>query len=226
MPIQKKWLASGSSYATPYYDFQTRRKGPSVMVVAGIHGNETASIQAAKQLVDRLYSQELALKKGRLVIVPLVHQTAYRQRIRGIPDLNRTFSRKSGNKASHPLSAALYQLAVRIGPTWYVDMHEANGLSQINPERLGQTLITQPGSRAVPDLRGLIRSLNRTIPVKSRRFNLRLHELPGSSRTAVARVLKSRAVTVETCWSLDKAERVRYQFDVVSGILTIAGLLK
>ncbi|WP_410769043.1 succinylglutamate desuccinylase/aspartoacylase family protein [Fontibacillus sp. BL9] len=226
MPNQKKWLASGSSYATPYYDFQTRRKGPAVMVVAGIHGNETASIQAAKQLVDRLSSQELALKKGRLVIVPVVHQTAYRKRIRGIPDLNRTFPRGSGKKAGHPLSAALYQLAVRLGPAWYLDLHEANGLSQINPKRLGQTLITQPGSRAVPALRKLIRSLNHTIPIKSRHFNLRLHELPGSSRTAVARVLKSRAVTVETCWSLDKAERVRYQVDVVSGLLRVAGLLK
>ncbi|RCX16966.1 hypothetical protein DFP94_11026 [Fontibacillus phaseoli] len=226
MPIQKKGLASGSSYATPYYDFQTRRKGPTVMVVAGIHGNETASIQAAKQLVDRLSSRELVLQKGRLVIVPIVHQTAYRKRIRGVPDLNRTFPRGPGKKAGHPLASALYQLAERLEPSWYLDLHEANGLSQSNSKALGQTLITQPRSRAVPALRNLIRSLNLTIPLKSRHFNLRLHELPGSSRTAAARVLKSRAVTVETCWSLDKVERVRYQVDVVCGLLREAGLLK
>lgn len=225
MPIQKKWLASGSSYATPYYDFQSQRKGPTVMVVAGIHGNETASIQAAKQLVDRLFSQELALKKGRLVIVPVVHQTAYRQRIRGIPDLNRTFPRRSGKKAGHPLSSALYQLAVRIGPTWYLDLHEANGLSQVRASSLGQTLITNPGNRSIPQARRLIKDINRTISKKSHHFNLRLHELPGSSRTAAARLLKARAVTVETCWSLAKADRVRYQIYLVKGFLRKAGLL-
>ncbi|MEF2965967.1 succinylglutamate desuccinylase/aspartoacylase family protein [Paenibacillus sp. M1] len=225
MSVQQKRLGAGTTYATPYYEILSGRKGPSVMIVAGIHGNETASIGAAKKLAAKFSAYELALKKGSLVIVPIANQQAYRARVRGKPDLNRQFPRKAGKPARHPLAAALFELAKRWQPAWYLDLHEANGLSQINPHRLGQTLITHSGSRAIPAARKIMRNVNRQVSAKSRRFNLRQHALPGSSRTAAARILKSRAVTVETCWSLKKSERVNYQLEIATRFLREAGLL-
>ncbi len=200
-------------------------KGPQVMIVSGIHGNERASVAAAQQLANRFLAQRLRIRKGTLIIVPIVNKVAFRKNIRGVPDLNRTFPRKSGMSARHPLSGELFQLARRHRVTWYLDLHEANGLSQLNAKRLGQTLITNSGNRSVPKARRLIKIINRTISRKAHHFNLRLHDLPGSSRTAASRILKARAVTVETCWSLDKADRVRYQVHLVKGFLSEAGLL-
>lgn len=90
----KRYMLGNGSWATPYYIVTGGQKGPCVMVVAGIHGNEIASIRAAEKLVKLLNQQKLRISQGKLIIVPIVNQKAYRKRIRGIPDLNRTFPRK------------------------------------------------------------------------------------------------------------------------------------
>lgn len=219
-------LAAGSHYATRYYDFKAERPGPAVMIISGVHGNETASIAAAKQLVQQLKTGEMHLLKGRLVIVPLVNQLAYRQKVRGRPDLNRQFPRRAGSKGRSGLARAVFGLAQRVSPSWFLDLHEANGLSQLSSSVLGQTLITNPQSLTIPAVKRQIRKVNASISNRNHHFNRRLHELPGSARTASARLLGARAVTVETCWSLSRASRIRYQKQIVRGFLREAGLIK
>lgn len=88
----RKWLLGNSLLYS-----HRGQKGPCVMVVAGIHGKEIASIRAAEKLVKLLNQQKLRISQGKLIIVPIVNQEAYRKRIRGIPDLNRTFLRKKSS---------------------------------------------------------------------------------------------------------------------------------
>ncbi|MBJ8192375.1 deacylase, partial [Bacillus cereus] len=109
--------------------------------------------------------------------------------------------------------AALFKLTQKHQPEWYLDLHEANGLSQKDAKVLGQTLITNKANSVVPAVRRIIKRMNRSILVSDRHFNIRLHELPGSSRTAAARILGARAVTVETGWSLPKKVRIHYQLE-------------
>ncbi|MEK4510691.1 succinylglutamate desuccinylase/aspartoacylase family protein [Paenibacillus sp. FSL K6-2524] len=226
MSIQRFMLAEDSSYATPYYVVKGKKSGPNMMIVAGIHGDELGSILAAQKLVHSFQAKQMHIHKGTLIIVPIVNKRAYLKRKRGDSvDLNRTFPQTSAQSAKHPLSSALFQLAKRYKPTWYLDLHEANGLSQKNPKRLGQTLITNPGNRCVPKLRYIINRMNSSIENRSHHFNIRLREKKGSSRTAVARILKAQAVTVETCWSLNRTLRVNYQYEIITRFLTKSGLL-
>lgn len=224
MIIENYTLAASTSHATPYYVIRGGLPGPVFMVVSGIHGNETASIRAAKNIVNRIRQGELYIYRGTLIIVPLMNQKAYRKRIRGVPDLNRTFPRTSKGSAKHTLSVALLQLVRRYRPAWYLDLHEANGLSQRNPKRLGQSIIIKPGSRGAATARRIIKEINRTIANTSYHFNIRLRERPGSSRAAISRT-GAKAFTVETCWSLDRDLRIRYQMDIVSRFLRSAGLM-
>ncbi|MFK4340305.1 MULTISPECIES: succinylglutamate desuccinylase/aspartoacylase family protein [unclassified Paenibacillus] len=226
MKVTKLMLGKGYSWATPYYIATGEQGGPHVMVVAGIHGKEIASIRAAEKLVELLKQQKLQISQGKLIIIPIVNQAAYRKRIRGVPDLNRTFPRTKKQVAPNPLSAAVFQLTQRHQPEWYLDLHEANGLSQKDAKVLGQTLISNKGNPAVPAVRRTIKRMNRSIKNKDRHFNLRLHELPGSSRTAAARILGARAVTVETGWSLPKNVRIKYQLEIVRHFLREAGMIK
>jgi predicted deacylase len=226
MIIENYTLASSTSHATPYYVIRGMLPGPVFMVVSGIHGNETASIRAAQKLVNRLRQGELYIYRGTLIIVPLMNQKAYHKRIRGVPDLNRTFPRIRNASAKHPLSIALLQLVRRYRPAWYLDLHEANGLSQRNPKRLGQSIIVKAGSRGTATARRIINDINSSIVNTSYHFNIRLRERPGSSRAAVSRILGAKAFTVETCWSLDRDLRIRYQMDIVSRFLRRAGLTR
>ncbi|WP_438496976.1 succinylglutamate desuccinylase/aspartoacylase family protein [Paenibacillus sp. IHBB 3054] len=225
MFVEKSMLAPGTSYATPYYVVIGPRPGPVFMVVSGIHGNEPASIRAAQNLAGMFTRRELILLKGRLIIVPLVNKKAYRKKIRGKPDLNRTFPYRGKSKASHSLAGALFQLAQHHSPSWYLDLHEANGLSQKNPKRVGQTLIISPGSRTARVAKQIVKRMNRSITQSSYHFNIRRRERNGTSRKAVQEILGTKAVTVETCWSLDFSLRVQYQLDIVCHFLRTTGFI-
>ncbi|AIQ52960.1 succinylglutamate desuccinylase/aspartoacylase family protein [Paenibacillus sp. FSL R7-0331] len=225
MSATKHILAPNTPYATPYYVINGHRPGPVFMVVSGIHGNEPASIRAAQALAGKFRRRELVLAGGRLIIVPLVNQRAYRQKSRGVPDLNRTFPHVSASRAGHPLSAALFRLARQHRPTWYLDLHEANGLSQLNRKRVGQTLLVSQGTSAAAAARQIINKMNRKVGITAHRFNIKHRERSGTSRMAVQQLLGARAVTVETCWSLDFALRVKYQQQIVSHFLKRAGMI-
>jgi predicted deacylase len=224
--IIKHRLGKSIKFETPYYIIKGRLKGNTVMITAGVHGNEIASIRAAKKLLVLLQKGKLHINSGMLILVPIVNQNAYKQRIRGFPDLNRTFPSKSNKGSYHPLSAALFRLAKRYQPKWYIDLHEANGLSNVNPKVLGQTLIANPKSKAIPSARRIVRHMNHSIDQKSRHFTIRLRNLPGSGRTAAFRLLNSKAITVETSWNLPISDRLNFQMEIIRTILREAELIK
>jgi predicted deacylase len=226
MQISKRHLAKGTKFETPYYIIKGTSIGNTVMITAGVHGDETANILAAKKLLDLLQKDVLHIHKGMLIIVPIVNQIAYKRRIRGIPDLNRTFPRKSNIAVSHPLTAALFRLAKQLQPEWYIDLHEARGFSNLDPSVLGQTLITNPNSEAIPLVKRIANHMNRYISKKSRHFSVRLRNLSGSGRTAAYRLLNSNSVTVETSCNLPKAVRVDFQMKILSYILNETGYIK
>lgn len=226
MKINKRLLAEATRFKTPYYVINGNLKGKKVMITAGVHGKEIASILAAKRLVSLLKKNKLRIESGTLIIVPIVNRRAFKRRIRGIPDLNRTFPRKRKNKERHPLSSSLFRIAKQYKPSWYVDLHEANGLSKINPKVLGQTLIVNPKSKAIPAIKRIAAHLNRSIDQNSRHFTVRMRNLPGSGRHAAYHLLKAKAVTVETCWSLPMPTRVNFQLNILDHILDEANLIK
>lgn len=225
MFVEKSTLAQGTSYAVPYYIVSGIQPGPVFMIVSGMHGNEPASIRAAKNLAEMFIRGEMFLIRGRLIIVPLVNKKAHRKKTRGKPDLNRTFPHSRSSRASHPLSASLFKLAKQHRPSWYLDLHEANGLSAKNPRRVGQTLMISKGSRASSAAKQIVKRMNQSISVPAYHFNIHRRERAGTSRMAAERLLGAKAVTVETCWSLDFKLRVRYQTEMVRHFLRTAGLI-
>lgn len=219
-------LAQGTPFETGLYLFRGEIPGPTVMIVAGIHGREVGSIRAAQQLVKLVRSHKLTIKRGTLIVVPIANQPAFKKRIRGKPDLNRTFPRSQGGRATHEMSRALFSIMQDYKPTWYLDLHEANGLSSKSKQVLGQTLITNPGSASVPSVRKIIKRMNEKVSRPSHQFHIRLHRLKGSSRTAAAERIHAKAITVETCWSLNMNTRIKYHMQVVQLFMQEAGLIK
>lgn len=225
MRIKKHMLARNTSYSTPYYVVESDQAGPVVMITAGIHGNEIGSIHAAKRLIDQLQGKKLRLQAGTLVLVPIVNQQAYYRRIRGKPDLNRTFPKSSRGSASHPLSKALFRLAKRYKPAWVFDLHEANGYSNLNPSVLGQSFITNKGSKAIAAVQQVKQQLNRSISGRTRKFTIVRRHKQGTFRTAAAKLLHARSVTVETSWAMPLSHRIQYQTHIAKLFLRKAGIV-
>ena len=61
-----EYISFGTDYETPVYIIKTDYKEPTIMIVAGTHGNEKAGIKAAEYLKDNL-----------LLVDPVKGSTAY-----------------------------------------------------------------------------------------------------------------------------------------------------
>lgn len=72
------------------YEFLSGVNGMNLLVLAAVHGNETAGTNALKRVIEEIKKGDISLKSGKLVVVPVCNPEAYRQDVRQIEEnLNR-----------------------------------------------------------------------------------------------------------------------------------------
>lgn len=72
------------------FEFYGEKEGISLLILAAVHGNETAGTNAIYKVVEELRQGKLRLNSGKLVMVPVCNQEAYAKDVRQIDEnLNR-----------------------------------------------------------------------------------------------------------------------------------------
>ncbi len=72
------------------YEFDGKENGERLLILAAVHGNETAGTNACNRIIDEFKRGGLTLQKGHLTIVPVCNPEAYRRDVRSIDEnLNR-----------------------------------------------------------------------------------------------------------------------------------------
>ena len=75
------------------YEFEVPEEGIKLLILAAVHGNETAGTKACNRLMAELNSGMVTLKKGFLTIVPVCNPEAYRKDVRCVEEnLNRVMT--------------------------------------------------------------------------------------------------------------------------------------
>ena len=75
------------------YEFEAPEEGIKLLILAAVHGNETAGTKACNRLMAELNSGMVTLKKGFLTIVPVCNPEAYRKDVRCVEEnLNRVMT--------------------------------------------------------------------------------------------------------------------------------------
>lgn len=64
------------------FQYKGKEDGLSLLVLAAVHGNETAGTKALSRLIEKLDKQQICLKKGKLTLVPVCNPAAYQRHIR------------------------------------------------------------------------------------------------------------------------------------------------
>jgi predicted deacylase len=108
----------------PYLEYGDRARGPSVALVAGVHGCEYSSMLGLRRFLGRLDEDEL---QGHLVAVPIANLASFHARQAfTIPhddkNLNRCFPGDRDGSFSDRLAWALFETVIRPADR-YVDMH-------------------------------------------------------------------------------------------------------
>lgn len=116
-----KLIMEASRYESPIYYLNRNKKGPKIVIVAGIHGNEIAGIQAAEKIVEKAYDW------AEMVVIPRANIEAARLGVRNpyyMSDLNRTFPGRNPGTDSQFLADEIFTIIKNERPDMVFDLHE------------------------------------------------------------------------------------------------------
>lgn len=215
-------LAEGTPYATPYYDHDSGKPGPTVVVVGGMHGNEPAGFRAAQQLAG------LVPKKGRLIVIPQANKLAVEAGTRtgSHPgDLNRVFPKSKTGSTGSVLAKSIWNLMLAVQPDYLFDLHEGYDFHKLNKESVGQSIIYYPVGDGATVAKAMQAAVNRGIANKNHRFSLLKYPVKGSLARAAGLVLGTRAMILETSRKQPLDTRVQQHVTMVRAALEKLGML-
>lgn len=210
-------LLEGSPLETDLYINEGVKDGPTVMIVGGVHGNETAGYVAA----DGIANWEI--NKGTLLVIPRANQKAIAASSRNAPggkDLNRAYPGDPEGSNEERLAAAIFGVMTEYEPEWLLDLHEARDFHLANPRRLGQTLITYPTFEGYEMAELVVDKINGYISNPLHKFTIMPGPRTGSTAYAAGTYLGINSYTTETTRSLPLEERVFQQLLLVDIILS------
>lgn len=108
-------LPTGTLIDIPVYVFNAKKPGPTVLVQAGLHGDEINGIEIVRRM---LHEKRFKISKGAVIAVPILNIFGFIHFSRDVPDgkdVNRSFpGTKSGSMASriayHYVSEIMHQM--------------------------------------------------------------------------------------------------------------------
>jgi predicted deacylase len=124
----------GQSYRLPMWLVNGASGGPTLVVTAGVHAAEYASIAAALDLGRALDPARL---HGRVIVVPVMNGPAFTARsIYVCPldgkNLNRVFPGEADGSASQQIAAWVFERVIRQGD-YYIDLHGGDLVEALVP---------------------------------------------------------------------------------------------
>ncbi len=119
-------LPTGTLIDIPVYVFNAKKPGPTILVQAGLHGDEINGIEIVRRM---LAEKRFKVKKGAVIAVPILNIFGFIHFSRDVPDgkdVNRSFpGTKTGSMASRIAYHYLTQIMHQID--YGIDLHTGGG---------------------------------------------------------------------------------------------------
>lgn len=119
-------LPTGTLIDIPVYVFNAKKPGPTILVQAGLHGDEINGIEIVRRMIAE---KRFRVKKGTIIAVPILNIFGFIHFSRDVPDgkdVNRSFpGTKNGSMASriayHYVTEIMHQI------DYGIDLHTGGG---------------------------------------------------------------------------------------------------
>jgi hypothetical protein len=157
-----------------YYIYDTKKNGPTIVMIGGTHGNEPIGSIAIKNLIKKINDKTIILEKGKLILIPSVNYCALRLNIRMIPglgDMNRKYPKIVGiNNTDCPIINKILDLIK--DADFILDFHEGWGFHRKTKRSMGST-ITPTNTNISNDLSEIIyENINKIIVDDYKKFKI------------------------------------------------------
>lgn len=215
-------LRAGTADATDVYIIRSATPGATVMIVGGVHGDETSGWLAGREIKD------WDVDTGTLIVLPEAHKQAVNRQRRtsaaGV-DLNRQFPLR--RQPTTALAREIWDVVLEFRPDALLDMHEGWGIFGIH-DSVGQTLITYSAGDAQAFARHATSYLNTYHVNNQRTYSFRVVGPPieGSLTRKAGEELGIPAFIAEaTVYQTKRETRIRWQKAYAEELLRWYGLL-
>lgn len=204
MKINIDRLPTGTLIDIPVYVFNSKNPGPTILIQAGLHGDEINGIEIVRRMLDE---KKIKIKKGAIIAVPILNIFGFIHFSRDVPDgkdVNRSFpGTKTGSMASriayHYVSEIMHQI------DYGIDLHTGGGQHHNFP----QIRYTLEDEQSVK----LAEVFNAPISFASKLIR-------GSFRNAAFRMNKPTVV-------FESGESMRFdEYSILKGMQGISNILK
>ena len=222
MQVPEARLEPGVWWITPtlpVHVMDASTPGPTLIVQAGIHGDEVAGVHAVEELLE----SGLRPKKGRLILIPRMNPAACRARTRtaaGGKDLNRCFpGHRESSAVEDRLAYALFQLVLHEKPALVATLHESHKRYDpaVTPS-FGQTLVY--GVRPCPTvIEHTVDRLNEHSSSPEERWCTLYFPVATSSTEQIVEATGCVGTCVETWMGFEESRRVAMHKQVVRLLL-------
>jgi hypothetical protein len=216
--VETLTLMRGTPHETICTVKQGETPGPSVFIMGGMHGDETAGYLAARKLRD------WTITTGTLILISDSHITAIKANKRDYPaNMNKQFPGKPDGTMMQRAAWEMWSLIKQVRPNLLVTLHESRAFHRDDPTAFGQTL-TYDFMELTPTFQPVLDEINSQLTGPRDRFYPYLWPCRGCPTDCAWRFLKIPAVTVETTRSMKLEERVRQQLVVCRILMRRWGL--
>lgn len=214
-----EYICAGTDYATPAYIIQTDYKKPTIMIIAGTHGNEVAGIKATQHLKDNT-----KIERGTLIIIPRANILACEKSVRNFPhdiNLNRVYPGNAEGNEVERLAYEIFNLAKKYDIDLLVDLHESIEFYKTNPKNYGQTLVIDSNNDdyLFNLSSSIVEEMNEGILDHNNRYQVLVQPVEGSAAYTAYHRLNIPAFTFETCRKLPLSFRLKEHIKIVKLIL-------
>lgn len=215
-------LLQGTPYSTTVCILESENPGPAIMIVGGVHGNETAGFLAAQKFC------EVSLKKGTLIIIPRANALAIEKNARTlseIGDLNRAYPGRSDGTPAERIAFEIVQLMKKYNVAMVLDLHEGYAFNAQNSKSVGETILPGKDDKSILLAMEAVEFINSRITEPQKKFSVLANPIAGSTSYYANSGLNKVAFTIETSSKQPLDDRVNYSFQIASFLLATQGVL-
>jgi len=153
-----------------YFVYSGKLPGPTILILGATHGNEPAGYYAIKSYMNKLNSQKITLKKGKIIFVPAVNYCGLKLNTRKVPilgDINRFYNYNGNHNQINSLIVKLVNKS-----DFIIDLHEGSYFNKLDKKSVGST-ITPLNTSISNDVAKYVKlNLNKNITQNYKKFDI------------------------------------------------------
>jgi predicted deacylase len=152
-----------------YFIYKGKEEGPTILIIGATHGNEPSGYFAIKEYMARLNNQELFLKKGKIIFIPVVNYCGLQLNRRNhniVGDINRLYDITNKN--------IINKLIADFTNTsdFIIDFHEGYDYANNFYNSLGSTITPSETNLAETIANKVVENINKNITINYKKFKI------------------------------------------------------